>query len=81
MLRNVPIEVDTVKKMIKGDDNMGVFYVRCLIDKIPAEKNLKFKDDRNYPVLAVNDNKLLTHDDTNRLIWLPISIFKFVKVN
>ena len=60
-----------------------IFYVRCLIEKIPEGKNLNFRGDRNYPVLGIDsqNNKLLTHDDEHKLLWLPTSLFRFVKVS
>jgi hypothetical protein len=41
-----------------------------------------FSEDRNYPVLGLdsNKNKILLHDNYNRLHWLPMNLFDFVKL-
>ena len=60
------------------------FYVRVLLDSVPEERRttLSFREERNYPVLGIESEKgrLLLPDDTNKLIWVPMGICRFVKL-
>jgi hypothetical protein len=70
----------------KGRDNMQAttFYIRVVIDEIPEDKrtSFAFKEDRNYPVLSADPekNRILIHDDQNRLLWIPMAVCRFVKL-
>jgi hypothetical protein len=61
-----------------------IFYVRILLDTVPEEKRatLAFREERNYPVLGIENEKgrLLLPDDSNKLIWVPMGICRFVKL-
>jgi hypothetical protein len=63
---------------------MAIFYVRILFDQIPQNHKIRkvFREDRNYPVLAVDpgENRFLIPDDRNRFVWAPAQAFAFVKV-
>ncbi len=62
----------------------AAFYVRILFDKIPENHKVRnvFREDRNYPVLAVDSekNRILVPNDKNQLTWAPLSAFVFVKL-
>lgn len=70
------------KRYEGGSLNM-VFYVRFLSEKVPEGKKLNFKEDRNYPVLGVDaqGGKILVPDNENKLLWLPMGLFRFVKLS
>lgn len=61
-----------------------LFYVRILLDTVPEGKRvtLAFREERNYPVLGIESEKgrLLLPDDSNKLIWVPMGICRFVKL-
>lgn len=61
-----------------------IFYVRVLLESVPEEKRatLSFREERNYPVLAIENEKgrLLLPDDGNKLIWVPMGLCRFVKL-
>lgn len=63
----------------------GVFYVRVLTDQIPQaqREKLAFRDERNYVVLSIDreKNRMLLPDDHNKMIWMPMSVLRFVKVS
>ena len=63
----------------------SMVYVRVLNEQIPEtqKKGLAFRDDRNYVVIHVDPdkNRMLIPDDRNRLIWVPMSVLRFVKVS
>lgn len=60
------------------------FYVRMIMETVPEERrtSLAFREERNYPVLGVDSEKgrLLLPDDSNKLIWVPMGICRFVKL-
>ena len=63
----------------------GTVYVRVMTEQIPEaqREKLAFRDDRNYVVIHVDTekNRMLIPDDHNRLVWVPISVLRFVKVS
>lgn len=60
------------------------FYVRIIVSRVPEGHPMLevFSEDRNYPVLAVDPDgeKILLHDNRNRLRWLPMKLFDFVRI-
>lgn len=60
------------------------YYVRVVMDQVPDDKKqgLAFRTERNYPVLGLDaeKNRLLLPDDTNKLIWVPLGLCRFVKL-
>ena len=60
------------------------FYVRIIASRVPEGHPMLevFSEDRNYPVLAVDPGaeKILLHDNRNRLRWLPMKLFDFVRI-
>lgn len=63
----------------------GTLYVRVLTEQIPdaQKQKLAFREDCNYVVIHVDaeKNRILIPDDRNRLIWVPMSVLRFVKVS
>lgn len=62
----------------------SAIYVRVLTDKIPEAQREKFafREDRNYPAIAIDGekNRMLLPDDYNKMMWMPMSVLRFVKL-
>lgn len=54
------------------------------MDQVPEDRRtvLAFREERNYPVLSVDAEKgrMLLPDDSNKLIWVPMAVCRFVKL-
>ncbi len=63
----------------------AAIYVRVVTEQIPEaqREKLAFRDDRNYLVIAVDSekNRMLLPDDYNKMVWIPMSVLRFVKIS